>query len=641
MGGHLSPRRVSHTMRKVLFTGLLLSSTALAQPISVQLDGRYLTFDQPPVSVAGRLMVPLRGIFEALQAEVLYSAPTRSIKATKGSTVVELTLGSRQALIDGRPVFLDVPADTLGGRTMVPLRFVSESLGAEVKWNGATRTVLLSSGGENPTSQPPVAGKPHIDQVIHNATRKLGPGDSFDVILTGDPGSQASFEILGALRPQAIPEVSPGRYEKRFVIPNGLSVEEGVLVGHLSRDGQDSLVEAKRTLNIQASGSSAADYQLTPSPDSQVQTTRPPIRIVFNEAFRRNSVRLYLDQVEVTRSIQPGNGREIEFIPQFDLSPGSHQVEAEALARDGQKLNPKWSFQVSNNNGGYINAVNLGASSAYTGQSLQVEVFGPSGAQATVSFGNRPALSMSEVSPGRYLAQYVVQNQDRGNQKATAQLRLPNGQFITKVSDNSVNFNGNNQIMTEAIGTYRYEPYQNNWHQGTISNAGNGMLRWTNQAGVSWNLISDGSDVLRKEPGSPYQGQPAGQQFELLRGANGAITGFRFNNGVYNRVQANQPQANLSIDNLNNGMVVPIQFNVSGNAPTGSQVTLTVTYTKASVIGVLTGQQESFSVPGSVDSSGHYNIPLHIGSVPNGSQFNLTLTDSFGNPSVTVNLRRQ
>ena len=103
------------------------TSLAMAQPmISTELNGNRLTFDQPPVMQEGRVLVPLRGIFENLGADVLYTPATRTIKATAddGQTV-ELTLGQRQAFVDGRQVYLDVPANTINGRTMGPLRFVS------------------------------------------------------------------------------------------------------------------------------------------------------------------------------------------------------------------------------------------------------------------------------------------------------------------------------------------------------------------------------------------------------------------------------------------------------------------------------------------------------------------------------------
>jgi len=115
--------------------------------------------------------------------------------------VVELTLGSRQARINGVLTALDAPADTVAGFTMVPLRFVSESLGAEVRWNNATRIVALSSGpggAQNP------ATRPSLTQVIHNGGPGMKSGDGLDVVLVGDPGCEASWEILGALKAQPL-----------------------------------------------------------------------------------------------------------------------------------------------------------------------------------------------------------------------------------------------------------------------------------------------------------------------------------------------------------------------------------------------------------------------------------------------------
>lgn len=143
---------------------VLLAATAAAVPaigqgaVRVFVDGEPVIFDQPPVIQGSRVLVPLRGIFEKMGATVEWQPVTRSVVAARGSTLVELQIGSRIARVDGRPVTLDVPAMIIGGRTLVPLRFISESLGARVDWNPATRTVLITSSGVAlPPAQPPAA----------------------------------------------------------------------------------------------------------------------------------------------------------------------------------------------------------------------------------------------------------------------------------------------------------------------------------------------------------------------------------------------------------------------------------------------------------------------------------------------------
>lgn len=92
----------------------------------------------------GTTIAPMRMIFEALEAEVNYDAATQKITATKGDTVIELVIGQKTAKKNGQKINLDVPAVTQYGSTMVPLRFVAEALNAQVDWDNATQTVIIT-----------------------------------------------------------------------------------------------------------------------------------------------------------------------------------------------------------------------------------------------------------------------------------------------------------------------------------------------------------------------------------------------------------------------------------------------------------------------------------------------------------------
>jgi hypothetical protein len=141
-------RRTLSVILVLVAATMLIPQIAHAQQgIRVYVDGRLVNFDVPPQVIQGRVLVPVRGVFEQLGATVDYDARTQHIVALRGSQNVELTIGSRQAQVNGTPHLLDVPAFTINGRTMVPLRFISESLGAEVQWVDASRTILIASPG--------------------------------------------------------------------------------------------------------------------------------------------------------------------------------------------------------------------------------------------------------------------------------------------------------------------------------------------------------------------------------------------------------------------------------------------------------------------------------------------------------------
>lgn len=99
-----------------------------------------------PVSAVnkdGRVLIPLRAIFEALDATVDYDHATKIITGHKDGKIVILTVNDKVASVDGQKITLDVPATIIKGSTFVPIRFIGESLGANVVW--ANNTVLINS----------------------------------------------------------------------------------------------------------------------------------------------------------------------------------------------------------------------------------------------------------------------------------------------------------------------------------------------------------------------------------------------------------------------------------------------------------------------------------------------------------------
>lgn len=139
-------------MRKSTWLAALATTIALtiATPASaavgVQLNGQPLTFDVPPVVESGRTLVPVRAIFEALGARITWDPATQTVSAVhpERNKYVILVLGSTTAWVDGVQITLDVPPKSIDGRTMVPLRFISTAMGADVQWDAATETAIIT-----------------------------------------------------------------------------------------------------------------------------------------------------------------------------------------------------------------------------------------------------------------------------------------------------------------------------------------------------------------------------------------------------------------------------------------------------------------------------------------------------------------
>lgn len=112
--------------------------------IKVNVREHDVIFDVQPILRSGRTLVPMRSIFEVLDVDVDWEESTSTITAKKEDTKVELNIGSDIAKVNGEQIKLDVPAKLTSGRTMVPARFISESLGNSVNWEQETRTVIVN-----------------------------------------------------------------------------------------------------------------------------------------------------------------------------------------------------------------------------------------------------------------------------------------------------------------------------------------------------------------------------------------------------------------------------------------------------------------------------------------------------------------
>jgi hypothetical protein len=124
---------------------LTLAAPAAAVP-SIVIDGSRLPADVPALVSGDHVLVPLRGVFEHLGARVSYDASSQTAAAALGATIVQVEVGSRTAWVNGERRTLDVEPREVAGRIMIPLRFVAESLGVSVDYDGPSDTVVIVTG---------------------------------------------------------------------------------------------------------------------------------------------------------------------------------------------------------------------------------------------------------------------------------------------------------------------------------------------------------------------------------------------------------------------------------------------------------------------------------------------------------------
>lgn len=227
--------------------GAAMSPPALAQNVTVLVNGQAMSFDQPPVMRNSRVFVPMRAIFERLGSTVVYS--NGNINAQGNGRSVHLTIGSTKASVNGNPLTMDVAPFSVAGRTEVPLRFVAQALGANVNWNSNNSTVAITTGGGS-------------------------------VSYTPQPATNASFNLSNQ-RP--------------------------------------------------ASGATA-------------NSTHPLIRATFSEPVNRDSLKVSIDNRDVTSAVY-ANPNGFDVTPNFELAPGSHKVTVSGTTAAGANFNTGWSFK--------------------------------------------------------------------------------------------------------------------------------------------------------------------------------------------------------------------------------------------------------------------------------------------------------
>jgi len=298
----------------LLVAALALRGAAVAQQqVSVVVNGQTLSFDQPPIERAGRVFVPLRGVFERLGASVVYQ--NGQINATGNGRAISLHIGSTQATVNGQPQMLDVAPFLVGARTLVPLRFVAQALGASVNWDQSSSTVIIGSG--NGTTGGSYVPPPNPSFFLTNR-RPTG------TVNTLDPSIHAGFSEpvrAGSLRVSVDgADITSQVYSNQsgFDVTPQSSLASGshqVLVTGITQAG----ATFARRWSFTTSGVSGGNFlrNVTPVPNSKITPT-----FTFAGRTAPNA------RVHVVAS-----GAQSALLGLFQIGTGTYQTDVQADAR--------------------------------------------------------------------------------------------------------------------------------------------------------------------------------------------------------------------------------------------------------------------------------------------------------------------
>lgn len=147
---------------------LNLSISQAYGSIRIFVDDQEIQSDVSPQIINDRVLVPVRFIADALKAEVHWNESSKMVVINEGINTIDFTIG-QAAHKNGQPLDLEVPAQLIDGRAMVPIRFISEAFGAQVKWNPDIRTVNISRSVVH-DSLPTVDSDENLKQLLSQAS---------------------------------------------------------------------------------------------------------------------------------------------------------------------------------------------------------------------------------------------------------------------------------------------------------------------------------------------------------------------------------------------------------------------------------------------------------------------------------------
>lgn len=531
----------------LLFSVPVPANVSAAAPIQIYIDGVQLPTDQAPVSVGGRTLLPMRVIFEALQADVKWDPYQKMVTATRDNTTIVLKMGSRTATINGVSTMLDVPAQSKNSRTMVPVRFVSEALGEEANWDPGSKSVFIktsASKGVSPVSNVyvRVTGQQgdgrDVEVTFPKADKETGVDHYRVMIVKADKA-----RYFNASSAQA---VSSNNYKTVYSIGG----EQVISLSSQSRDTDGDLIRANQAYaafvltvgkgsNRVALSNASSNFTLTSftpvAPATNVRMSDVSdygdgrdISVSFTKADKDSNISNYRIMVVKTKdankfNVAAANAVSTQNSTLVNKSGSVITTTLSSSARDtsGELIKNGVSYtvfvqSVNNNSSTYANTLSSGSSSITLNSSMSTPVITKVEDVNDYADARDIQVSFTKSSDESKIAYYrifVVKAKDAGNFNLSDANQVSSGRYydLSKTGYNLVTTLPSNLRDTQGsyIGNgvdYRLfvmaVPYDKNKYSSilssssnTITLSNNGSIRATNVSSKDINDYNDGRDL--------------------------------------------------------------------------------------------------------------------------------------------------
>ncbi len=164
----------------------------IAEEVFLNVDGEKLeNLSMPPIILDSWSLVPAREVFEKTGAVVSWNPDREEVYVSRGSDFLVLKINSTTAFYNNKEADMSIPAKLINSKTMIPVRFVSETLGYDVVWENPTRTIYIDSDGSTPQSSDTQTSEATTDSAAEPAPETAAapasptPSDEYNVISMG------------------------------------------------------------------------------------------------------------------------------------------------------------------------------------------------------------------------------------------------------------------------------------------------------------------------------------------------------------------------------------------------------------------------------------------------------------------------